>query len=197
VVVADVHLGKVDVFRRAGMPMPTGLAAADLARLGEMIDAVEAERLVVLGDLFHGEVAAGDAVRGALAAWTEARRRLSITLVKGNHDRQAWRLAEAMGVRVVSEGEREGPFEWRHDPAGAGRAGAEGGYVWAGHVHPAVVMRGWGRGRRGREKAACFWLGERVGVLPAFGRFTGTHPIRPGRCDRVWASGGEAVVRVH
>lgn len=191
VVVADLHLGKVDVFRRAGVPMPTGLADADLGRAGGLIDAVGARRLVVLGDLFHGVVAERDAVRGVLSDWLASRAGLSMVLVRGNHDRSAWPMAESMGIEVLGEGEVDGPFVWRHEPMEDER-----GYVWAGHLHPAVVLKGWGRGRRGAEKAACYWLGERVGVLPAFGRFTGTKAICAKAGDRVWAAGDESVVRV-
>ncbi|MEM0914172.1 MAG: ligase-associated DNA damage response endonuclease PdeM, partial [Planctomycetota bacterium] len=149
-VVADVHVGKVDVFRRAGLPMPTGVAAADLSRLGGLINAVGARRLVVLGDLFHGVVGERDAAREALGSWLAERTAMEAVLVRGNHDRAAWRVAAGMGMRVVAEGEADGPFVWRHEPAADER-----GDVWAGHVHPAVVLEGWGRGRRGAEKAGC------------------------------------------
>jgi hypothetical protein len=43
----------------------------------------------------------------------------------------------------------------------------------------------------------CFWLGDDVGVLPAFGAFTGMHPIRAGASDRVFpiADGSVATLR--
>ena len=37
----------------------------------------------------------------------------------------------------------------------------------------------------------CFWLGRAVGVLPAFGRFTGMHPITRQPGDRVYAIAGD------
>ena len=54
----------------------------------------------------------------------------------------------------------------------------------AGHLHPCV-----GIGRRGWDylRLPCFWLGDRVGVLPAFGAFTGMHPVRPAGQDRLFA----------
>jgi metallophosphoesterase superfamily enzyme len=39
----------------------------------------------------------------------------------------------------------------------------------------------------------CFWLGDDVGVLPAFGAFTGMHPIRTDAGDRVFAIADGAV----
>ena len=53
----------------------------------------------------------------------------------------------------------------------------------AGHLHPCVsVGRGWDRLR-----LPCFWFGDAVGVLPAFGAFTGMHPVRSGAEDRLFA----------
>jgi metallophosphoesterase superfamily enzyme len=65
------------------------------------------------------------------------------------------------------------------------------GYVLAGHVHPCVKV-----GARGFDslRLPCFHFGARVGVVPAFGEFTGSHalPREPG--DRVFAI---AEQRVH
>jgi hypothetical protein len=33
----------------------------------------------------------------------------------------------------------------------------------------------------------CFWFADAVGVLPAFGAFTGMHPVRSGPQDRLYA----------
>ena len=40
----------------------------------------------------------------------------------------------------------------------------------------------------------CFHFGEQVAVLPAFGAFTGMHPIEPGDGDRVYAIADDRVV---
>ena len=54
----------------------------------------------------------------------------------------------------------------------------------AGHLHPCVSLAG-----RGFDhlRLPCFWLGDDVGVLPAFGAFTGMQAIAPGATDRVFA----------
>jgi uncharacterized protein len=43
----------------------------------------------------------------------------------------------------------------------------------------------------------CFWWGDAtqnpIGVLPAFGEFTGGHPIKARPTDAVWAIAGETV----
>jgi hypothetical protein len=48
-------------------------------------------------------------------------------------------------------------------------------------------------GRFDHLRLACFWLGDAVGVLPAFGAFTGMHPIVAGANDRVFPIADGAV----
>ena len=92
-------------------------------------------------------------------------------------------------VQAVDEPLALGPFALCHHPEPvAGR------YVLAGHWHPCISLHG--RANE-RLRLPCFWLGHEVGhavgVLPAFGAFTGMHPIerRPG--DRVYVVAGEEV----
>jgi metallophosphoesterase superfamily enzyme len=59
--------------------------------------------------------------------------------------------------------------------------------VLAGHLHPCVVLAG---GARQRERLPCFWFGRDVGVLPAFGDFTGCAEITVEPGDRVWVVAG-------
>lgn len=184
--IADPHFGKGAAFRAAGIPVPEGATGADLARLTKLLDMSAARRLIVLGDFFHAREGRCPGTLGAIESWRAAHPGLDIMLVMGNHDRHAGRPPEEWGFQCVDE-HREGPFVFRHEPTEDA-----GGYVLAGHVHPAIRLDDIG----GSEKAACFWFGERVGVLPAFGRFTGTHAVRSTRGDRVYAVGPGAVIGV-
>ena len=65
-----------------------------------------------------------------------------------------------------------------------------GVYALAGHVHPGVVLAGRGGDRL---RLPCFHFGARVGVLPAFGTFTGMHPIKRDPGDRVFVVADNAV----
>ena len=81
-------------------------------------------------------------------------------------------------MRVVDEPFAHDGFALCHHPRPR-----RGAYVLAGHLHPCV-----GIGGRAFDhlRLPCFWLGDDVGVLPAFGAFTGMHPIRAGASDRVF-----------
>ena len=56
-VIADLHLGKGDTFRRHGIAVPSGGTADDLARLAGLLARTGARELWVLGDMLHGDPA--------------------------------------------------------------------------------------------------------------------------------------------
>ncbi|MCZ8129673.1 MAG: ligase-associated DNA damage response endonuclease PdeM [Steroidobacteraceae bacterium] len=186
-VVADLHFGKDDAFRRSGLAWPAGAAAADLERLAALLREYALERLVVLGDFFHAAPDPADDFFAAFRAFRAAHPRLAIEVVAGNHDRHGglgW-LAEA--VTWHADGLALGAFELRHEP-GRGLLG----YVLAGHLHPVAVLAAGGD----RARLPVFWVRADHAVLPSFGSLTGGHPVRPARGDRLYACTRSRVLAV-
>ena len=108
--VSDLHLGR-----------PDGDDRADAAALVRLLDAhPDAKALVIAGDLFdawieHRHYVPRPPVRlfGALAAWTDAGRRLVVHA--GNHD--PWHrsyLADELGALVITDGGMEAVAADRH-----------------------------------------------------------------------------------
>ena len=190
VFIADLHLGKAATFRSAGIPVPESGTREDLARLARIIREEGAERLVILGDLFHAKRGRTPAVAEAAAAWRAAHAALHIVLVRGNHDRSAGDPDAALGMEVVDNGSVMGPFALHHEPC----AGSEHGYGLAGHIHPAVRLEDPLTGQTVR--VPCFWFGAACAVVPAFGGFTGTGIVEPRTGDRVVALVGGGVVDI-
>lgn len=186
-IVADLHFGKAASFRALGVPVPERTTQQDLARLDRLIGATGATRIVLLGDLLHARHGRSAETMDAVGAWRANHAGVEMLLVRGNHDRRAGDPPSEWRMECVSNGHIEGPFVWRHEPEEDER-----GYVLAGHIHPAAVMHGRGSSLR----AACFWFGDRVGVLPAFGSFTGMKPVRPKRGDGVYVVGDGQVIGV-
>jgi DNA ligase-associated metallophosphoesterase len=186
--VADVHVGKATSFRSLGVPVPRGTTAGTLERLSAAVAATSARRLVVLGDFVHARRSFTPQTLQALSHWRTAHPALSITLLRGNHDRRSGDPPPELGIEVVDEPVALGPYRLLHAP----REHPEG-YVLAGHVHPSIVV---GRNGFDRLRLPCFHFGVRVGVLPAFGEFTGsqTRTREPG--DRVYAIGAGGVHEV-
>jgi uncharacterized protein len=185
--VADAHLGKATSFRRLGVPVPTGTTGGNLDALDALLAAHDAARMVFLGDLLHSPQARNRALLDTVARWREQRSELELVLVRGNHDDRAGDPPADWGVRCVDE-----PFVLPTAPGLAlchhpePRAGA---YVLAGHSHPCTTV---GRGID-RLRLPCFHFGASVGVLPAFGAFTGMHPIERAPDDRVFVVADNAV----
>src|ERR1700761_3956202 len=55
-IAADVHLGKVGHFRKAGIAVPRDLEQGDLAVLSDLIHEYKPHTLLFLGDLFHSDM---------------------------------------------------------------------------------------------------------------------------------------------
>ena len=177
--VADAHIGKAVSFRALGVPVPRGTTSETLAALTTVVRRTGARRIVFLGDFLHSARAHAATTIAAVVAWRRLHAALDLVLVRGNHDDRAGDPPASLGIRVVDEPLRSDGLALCHHPRRVA-----GAYVLAGHLHPCVHIggRGWDRLR-----LPCFWLGDEVGVLPAFGAFTGAHPIRPSATERVFA----------
>lgn len=187
--VADAHFGKAATFRARGLPVPHGTTADNLARLDRLIAHSPVEHIVFLGDFLHAREANARPTIAALAQWRAGHTDIAMTLVRGNHDARAGDPPAELMIDVVDESWTVGPFSMRHHPGPCDR-----GYVLAGHLHPGYRLGG----RAGDGvRLPCFWFGceagSRVGVLPAFGAFTGTWIVDALPDDRVFVVAPDAV----
>ncbi len=191
--VADVHFGKAVSFRRLGVPVPSGTTTENLDQLSAVLADTGASRIVFLGDFLHSRRSHAAGTMAALAAWRAQHAALDITLVRGNHDDRAGDPPASLDIAVVDEPLSLGPFALCHYPRPSDQ-----GYVLAGHWHPCISVGGRGFGRL---RLPCFWFGDdtgalpvnAVGVLPAFGSFTGMHRIEPRAGDRIFPVAGDVV----
>jgi DNA ligase-associated metallophosphoesterase len=191
--IADAHFGKAVSFRKLGVPVPQGTTTENLEGLTRLVRETAAKRIVFLGDFLHSARSHAAATLGAIAKWREQHASLALTLVRGNHDDRAGDPPASLNIEVVDEPLPLGPYALCHHPRPV-----EGKYVLAGHWHPCISIKG--RAFE-RLRLPCFWLGDdtgqlpqnAVGVLPAFGSFTGMHRIEPRAGDRVFPVAGEVV----
>lgn len=161
--IADLHLGKADVFRRAGIALPTGGTGDDLQRLQGLVTAHQCEQLWILGDVLHGPAHRAAWYQQWLG-WREQHAALAIHVVKGNHDRH---LPHAALQVELHDRARLGPFLLRHEPMADSAA-----HVLAGHVHPQIALPAL------RRRFPAFWLRDGITILPAFSAFTaGVVPV--------------------
>lgn len=186
--VADLHFGKAAAFRAGGIPVPGGTTADALRRLDDLISQTRATRIVFLGDFLHARAGRAPDTLRALPEWREQRYELDLVLVRGNHDHHAGDPGPELRMTCVDAPFVVPPFAFAHRPKEWPQ-----GYVLAGHLHPSVLLVGAGRQS---ARLPCFWFGSRVGVLPAFGDFTGFSEAPVSNGDQVWVIAEGSVVRV-
>jgi uncharacterized protein len=180
---SDCHFGKASHFQKHGINLHGGAERKDLQRIRSLTELTKAKKIVFLGDLFHSKM---NDSWDELASHFNSIKAEKI-LVKGNHDILSEANYEKAGLNVV-EYLLEPPFCFTHEP---GPFPNNDYYVLAGHVHPAVTLRG----KRSflSVTAPCFYFGEEYGVLPAFGSLTGNEIIKPGKKDKVFIIAGNGV----
>jgi DNA ligase-associated metallophosphoesterase len=198
--VADVHLGKAASFRAQGVPVPEQVTEETLERLSILIRASEAKTLIVLGDLIHDRLG----LAGLLPVWRRWRDQhpqLELKLIMGNHDRKAAALAiesNLPGLQVLSEPFHHAALAMAHESKalfelqGPNDAAVLG---LCGHEHPVVLMPDALKSKRLRRP--CFYLDhQRILHLPAFGSFTGGHPVHLAYCKRLFVDTVDAVQEI-
>ena len=186
--VADPHFGKAAAFRAAGVLVPRGTTTETLARLSSAVARTAASRIVFLGDFLHAKEGRVPESLRTINEWRVAWRSVDMLLVRGNHDARAGDPPRELEIRCENAPVVDAPFVFAHHPRAS-----EAGYVLAGHIHPGVRLSGAGREH---SRLPCFWFGASVGVLPAFGEFTGLATVEPAEGDRVWVVADQDVLEV-
>lgn len=180
--VSDTHFGKVTHFRKNGIAVPMGAIDVNWERLDAMIRYFDCKELVVLGDLFHSsENVEWDLFSAFINAYDDVK----FSLVIGNHDILDSEKYEEAGIEVMENMEISNLY-FSHHPEECGEK-----YNIHGHIHPAVLLKGVGLGS---QKIKCFYFGEKYGIMPAFGEFTGSAKVQVKEGDSVFLIVGEKVI---
>lgn len=169
-ILADLHFGKAAILRHAGIPVPEGPDALTLQRLDHLIEMLNPQRLLLLGDVIHGSLRRHAGLIEWLTAWRQTHAQLMIEAIIGNHDRHRDLLGAVLDWRAP-QSEEAGLILCHEPPADALHSPWLGG-----HWHPMARLRGAGDALRlpiySREPTNGL-------VLPAFGEFTGGMDLTP------------------
>ncbi|AVO31489.1 ligase-associated DNA damage response endonuclease PdeM [Stenotrophomonas maltophilia] len=179
--IADLHLGKADVFRRSGIALPAGGTRTDLQRLQSLLDTYTCRELWILGDILHGPAHRAAWYQQWLA-WRERNAALDVHVLRGNHDRQ---LPHAQLQVHIHDEVRLQPFLLRHEPMPDAAL-----HVIAGHLHPQIALPPL------RRRFPAFWLRERMTILPAFSAFTAGIMPAPAHSERMIACVEDGLVEL-
>lgn len=181
-VISDLHLGKIDHFRKHGLGLPGGLDKHDLHLLEDIFLQQRPDLCIFLGDLFHSDY---NKSWDQFASFIGQFKTIDFLLVEGNHDILHPELYAACGMNTTAEF-KVGSLSFTHEP----RPGDEDCYNIHGHIHPGYQLTG---KARQRLTLPCFHFGQNAATMPAFGRFTGLHPIQPRVDDQLVLISGSAL----
>lgn len=188
-IAADVHLGKVGHFRKAGIAVPRDMEQDDLAILSDLIEEYKPIRIIFLGDLFHSDM---NNDWEWFALWRKHFAHIQIMLIKGNHDiihdSYYTQLDVSLHKQLIM-----GPFLMLHHPLSDEKLMQARGYVFCGHIHPGVCLVG-----RARQHITlpCFAFGEKQVILPSFGKFTGKVAIHHQKTDKIYGVLKDKVIAI-
>ena len=183
---SDLHLGKINHFRRAGIPVPAKANDHNLEVFIDLVHICKPERIICLGDLFHSHYNAEWEAFGEVVKHFSS---IRFDLVMGNHDIMGKYQYKRKGI-AIHDTLRIRNFLLSHHPL---EVVPQGIYNFAGHIHPGITLTG-----KGRQALTlpCFYFGGSQGYLPAFGKFTGLARIMPKKEDRVYVIAENNVMMV-
>lgn len=170
---ADLHLGKGEVFRRQGIPVPAGSTRATLARISFLLGRHAVDAVYFLGDLFHDPRLVSNALVSELLHWRDNLADLRLFLVPGNHDKTVAELARQLAIDLLAEPYPLSPFHLVHN---TGDFNSD--FRIGGHVHPVYWLK---YGYRRKARLPCFFIDDSQLILPAFGDFTGGFAVEKKR----------------
>lgn len=185
--IADLHIGKINHFRKFGIPLPIEAISKNFEMLQEQIEKYSPEVVYFLGDLFHSRYnAEWDLLNNEMTKYSD----INWVLIMGNHDILPPQVYENSPLTIVDSQLTLGPFMLTHHPMESIPAGA---YNLCGHIHPGVRIHGKGRQSL---RLPCFYFNNSQGILPAFGTFTGTSVIEISETAVIYGIAENTIIRI-
>lgn len=187
-ILSDLHLGKSGHFRKSGIAIPQNIFKDDMQRLLSEIQFFNAKELIIVGDLFHSHM---NLEHDLFLRWRKDIAHITIHLVKGNHDILKNDWYNDADIKVHAQHYSVGDFTFTHDIQECETGPHH--YCFSGHIHPSVYMTGTGKQS---VTLPCFYFAKDYAVLPAFGKFTGTFPVKPKKGESVYALVGDKIMTI-
>lgn len=186
-ILADIHIGKAAVFRKAGIPIPEGDMEEDLRNIRTLVETTQAQKCIIVGDLIHAKSGLTPEVKKLFSDWLHSLN-CEIHLVLGNHDHSLVKdLPKEWPLTLHKESLLVEPFYFSHYPTTHPTH-----LVWSGHIHPKVEIKNY----HDRIVLRCFQLYENQVILPAFGSFTGGTFVKKDNTCRLLAIAGNSLIEL-
>lgn len=161
-IVADLHIGKAAHFRKNGIAIPQAQHDNDLERLYTLLHHYQADKLIIVGDLFH---AGHNKEVDNFKEWLYTIHPVQTLLIKGNHDNLPVRALQQIGLQEVRVSKIIAGIKFIHTPATPTHHPQI-----TGHIHPGVKLI---LPPKKIIRLPAFVLSRQQLLLPAFSSFTG------------------------
>jgi uncharacterized protein len=189
-ILSDLHFGKSGHFRKEGIGIPQTVFKEDLQRLFAQIQFFKPSQLIIVGDFFHSKM--NNEVL-MFEKWRRDVSTLPMLLVKGNHDILIDSWYHENNIKVLQEELKLKQFVFVHEQIKSTKSPSTN-YTFSGHVHPGISISGLGKQSL---RFPCFYFSDQFAILPAFGRFTGLHSIKPKKKDKVFAIVNKKIIELN
>lgn len=182
--IADWHLGKTAHFRKHGIFVTKTSFAKEFAQLETILNRLVVEKVVFLGDLFHSQFNMD---------WIQFQHALKnyphiyFILTKGNHDILSNEIYENSILEVVNKFIIQDKFILTHEPL---KRPSEQQLNLFGHIHPGVKIVT--KSREVFHLPAFIWNKNQF-IIPAFGKHTGLHLMKPNSESRCFVILGDEI----
>lgn len=186
-ILADIHIGKGTVFRKAGIPIPQGIMEDDLMNITKLLRDLDAENCIIVGDLIHAKSGISLDVKKKFSEWLQGLK-CEMHLVLGNHDHTLIKsLPSEWPLNVHQEGLLIKPFYFSHFPIRHPKW-----FVWSGHLHPKVEISN----TYDRIVLRCFQIFADLAIIPAFGFFVGGTLVKKSPDCKIYAIADNAIIEI-
>lgn len=185
ILIADTHFGKVTHFRKSGISIPEEAASQNFENFKTLLNRYNPSEILILGDLFHSEMNSEWLYFKDIVNQYPS---VKFKIIQGNHDVFHAESYKNTAFEFIEKPLRYGPFILSHEPLESKKL-----FNICGHIHPGVKMLG---NAKQSLRLPCFFFQEKQLILPAFGKFTGLHTLRPNKKDMVFVIVDDQVISV-
>lgn len=187
IILADIHMGKETVFRKAGIPIPQGIIDDDLKKITHLLRNFDAEKCIIVGDLIHAKNGLSPEIKMKFSEWLREIK-CEVHLVLGNHDHTLIKnLPPEWPLAIYKEGLLIEPFYFSHLPIRHAPW-----FVWSGHVHPKIEIKN----KSDRLVLRCFQIFSDLAIIPAFGFFVGGALVKKSTDCKIYAIADNAIIEI-
>ncbi len=180
-ILGDLHIGKASDLRKAGQAIPFDIQNKNILNLIELIRKSDCKKVIFLGDLFHSSFNKEfHFIEQVIAYFSD----LEFILVRGNHEKDADRLYENLGLKVCKNYKIK-DVQFIHEP----KLTADFYHI-SGHLHPGIRLKDIGRMSVAFPVLA---IQNKCMVLPAWGNLTGKYILKPKEWDKLYLFSGKDV----